>query len=113
MYRYKSFQCIRHFKIQKNNFLLIGRAGVDIYPDPPGTKTENANKSFPVFLSAIHVDKKIRVPDAIGMSLKKAIKIISGAGLKLKINGSGMVIYQSPKPGMIVKNNEVCTLTLR
>jgi 5-dehydro-2-deoxygluconokinase len=31
-------------KIQKNNFLLIGRAGVDIYPDPPGTKTENANK---------------------------------------------------------------------
>ena len=31
-------------KIQKNNFLLIGRAGVDIYPDPPGTKTENAIK---------------------------------------------------------------------
>jgi len=28
-------------KIQQNNFLLIGRAGVDIYPDPPGTKTEN------------------------------------------------------------------------
>ena len=32
-------------KIKKNNFLLIGRAGVDIYPDPPGTKTENA-KNF-------------------------------------------------------------------
>ena len=32
-------------KIQKNKFLLIGRAGVDIYPDPPGTKTENA-KNF-------------------------------------------------------------------
>ena len=31
-------------KIQKNNFLLIGRSGVDIYPDPPGTKTEHANK---------------------------------------------------------------------
>ena len=31
-------------KIQKNNFLLIGRAGVDIYPDPPETKTENATK---------------------------------------------------------------------
>ena len=30
-------------KIQKNKFLLIGRAGVDIYPDPPGTKTEKAN----------------------------------------------------------------------
>ena len=29
-------------KIKENNFLIIGRAGVDIYPDPPGTKTENA-----------------------------------------------------------------------
>ena len=31
-------------KIKKNNFLLIGRAGIDIYPEPPGTKIENANK---------------------------------------------------------------------
>ncbi len=28
--------------IKENNFLIIGRAGIDIYPDPPGTKTENA-----------------------------------------------------------------------
>ena len=33
-------------KIKKNNFLLIGRAGVDIYPDPPGVKTENAKKGI-------------------------------------------------------------------
>ena len=32
-------------KIKKNNFLLIGRAGIDIYPEPPGTKIENA-KTF-------------------------------------------------------------------
>ena len=31
-------------KIKENNFLVIGRAGADIYPDPPGTKTENAKK---------------------------------------------------------------------
>ena len=30
--------------IQQNNFLIIGRAGIDIYPDPPGTKTENAKQ---------------------------------------------------------------------
>ena len=29
-------------KIKFNNFLLIGRAGVDIYPDPPGAKIEHA-----------------------------------------------------------------------
>ena len=32
-------------QIKKNNFLIIGRAGIDIYPDPPGTKTEKA-KTF-------------------------------------------------------------------
>ena len=31
-------------KISENNFLIIGRAGIDIYPDPPGTKTELAKK---------------------------------------------------------------------
>ena len=31
-------------QIKKNNFLIIGRAGIDIYPDPPGTKTEEANQ---------------------------------------------------------------------
>ena len=30
-------------------FLIIGRAGIDIYPDPPGTKTENA-KYFVTYL---------------------------------------------------------------
>ena len=34
-------------KIKENNFLIIGRAGVDIYPDPPGTKTENATNFIP------------------------------------------------------------------
>ncbi len=29
-------------KIKENNFLIIGRAGIDIYPDPTGTKTEKA-----------------------------------------------------------------------
>jgi 5-dehydro-2-deoxygluconokinase len=28
--------------IQKNHFLVIGRVGMDFYPDPPGTATEDA-----------------------------------------------------------------------
>jgi 5-dehydro-2-deoxygluconokinase len=33
-------------KISNQNFLIIGRAGMDIYPDPPGTKTEEATQFF-------------------------------------------------------------------
>lgn len=29
-----------------NNFVVIGRAGMDMYPDPPGTKTEDAVSLF-------------------------------------------------------------------
>lgn len=31
--------------IKKNNFLIVGRAGMDVFPHPPGTKTEHA-KTF-------------------------------------------------------------------
>lgn len=29
-------------KLSRNSFVVLGRAGMDFYPDPPGTKTEDA-----------------------------------------------------------------------
>lgn len=31
-------------RLQKNNFLVLGRAGLDLYADPPGTQIEDAQK---------------------------------------------------------------------
>jgi 5-dehydro-2-deoxygluconokinase len=31
-------------KLRQNRFLVVGRAGMDFYPDPPGDKTEHATK---------------------------------------------------------------------
>ena len=31
-------------KLAGRRFLVIGRAGLDLYPDPPGTRTEDANR---------------------------------------------------------------------
>jgi 5-dehydro-2-deoxygluconokinase len=33
-------------KLSGNRFVIIGRAGMDFYPDPPGTKTEEATQFF-------------------------------------------------------------------
>ncbi len=33
-------------ELRGKNFLIIGRAGMDLYPDPPGTKTEEAVNFF-------------------------------------------------------------------
>lgn len=35
--------------IARNNFLVVGRVGMDFFPDPPGTKTEQAER----FISAM------------------------------------------------------------
>jgi len=31
-------------RVTRNAFVIVGRAGMDFYPDPPGTKTEEAEK---------------------------------------------------------------------
>lgn len=33
-------------RIKQNKFLVLGRAGMDIYPDPPGTRTKEASQFF-------------------------------------------------------------------
>ena len=33
-------------RLSRNRFLVIGRAGMDLYPDPPGTRTEDATRFF-------------------------------------------------------------------
>ncbi|OAN79559.1 5-dehydro-2-deoxygluconokinase [Jannaschia sp. EhC01] len=33
-------------RLRGKNFLIIGRAGMDLYPDPPGTRTEDATQFF-------------------------------------------------------------------
>lgn len=33
-------------KLEQNSFVVIGRAGMDFYPEPPGTKTEEATQFF-------------------------------------------------------------------
>lgn len=33
-------------RIEQNSFLVFGRAGMDIYPDPPGTRTKEAQNFF-------------------------------------------------------------------
>ena len=68
---------------------------------------------IPSTLSTKNIQKRIDVPNVLGKSLKKAIVILTDAGLKVKVNGSGKVIEQFPKPGSLSKNNKLCILTLK
>ena len=68
---------------------------------------------IPSPLSTKNIQKRIKVPNVIGKSLKNAMVILSNAGLKVKVNGSGQVIDQFPKPGRLIKNSKQCILTLK
>ncbi len=68
---------------------------------------------LPYALSTKNIQERIKVPNVLGKSLKKAITILSNAGLKVKVNGSGQVIDQFPKPGRLSKNSKLCILTLK
>ena len=64
-------------------------------------------------MSTKNIEKRIEVPNVLGKSLKKAIAILSNAGLKVKVNGSGQVIEQNPEPGRLIRNSKLCILTLK
>ncbi len=52
------------------------------------------------------------MPDLYGLSLRKALRQLQALGLKVSINGSGMIVGQQPAAGVRVKDGS-CVLTAR
>jgi len=65
------------------------------------------------FLSTqqIHGDKT-EVPEIRGFSMRKAMRVLRSFDLNFKIQGTGKVLWQSPRPGSIVKKETICVVGL-
>lgn len=64
------------------------KAGIKIYKDSP------------VFIFSSKINNtKVKVPDVTGKTMSDASKALAGAGLGIKIVGSGLAINQNPAPG--------------
>ena len=123
-------------KIKENKFLIIGRAGVDIYPDPPGTKTENAthfvthlggsSANIAVALTKLGGNCKILTSvsdDALGrlainqlhsynvdtslISFKKDESRISFAVVETRIKDHQSIIYRNKASDLLMNNEDV------
>ena len=100
-----------NIEIQSSNYLKIKfKTNHFIYSKLDKIITTD---QIPSALSTKKIEKRIEVPNVLGKSLKKAIAILSNAGLKVKVNGSGQVIEQFPQPGRLSKNSKLCVLTLK
>jgi cell division protein FtsI/penicillin-binding protein 2 len=53
------------------------------------------------------------MPDVHGMSAREALRKLGAAGLKVEVNGSGLVATQSPDPGQPISSGTACVLELR
>jgi cell division protein FtsI (penicillin-binding protein 3) len=55
------------------------------------------------------VEKKI-MPDLSNYSIKDAVNVLSKLGVRYKMEGTGMVMSQSPAPGTKIKKGQICSL---
>jgi len=54
-----------------------------------------------------------RMPDVMGLSLRKALQTLQNSGLRIKVQGSGRVVGQKPPPGASLKGVDEGTIELR
>jgi beta-lactam-binding protein with PASTA domain len=70
--------------------------------------------SLPLGLSTVaRFSNKVEMPEVRGFSMRKAMTSLRQAGLKFKIQGSGKVAWQSPKPGTILNKGHTCIVGLK
>ena len=53
------------------------------------------------------------MPDMVGMSLRRGLRLLNGAPCRLEITGSGDVLRQNPAAGTAIKVGSICQLVLR
>ena len=85
-----------------------------VKPDPIPVANK-PNVTAPLQTAGFYTNKEtiFHVPEVRGMSLKKALSTLRQAHLKVKVNGSGKVIWQSPPPGTQVKSGNTCEIGLK
>ena len=65
------------------------------------------------FLSTQQIHgNKTEVPEIRGFSMRKAMRVLRSFDLNFKIQGTGKVLWQSPRPGSIVKKETICVVGL-
>jgi beta-lactam-binding protein with PASTA domain len=52
------------------------------------------------------------VPDVRGLSAREAARVLSRAGIELRLSGSGVVSRQWPEAGTVIRPGQVCELIL-
>ena len=99
---------------------VLARYGVNEHlAEHPATRAEENYRRFLISRRLdLPVEKKEygvvehRMPELVGLSLRKGLQQISPYGLKVSISGSGRIVRQEPAPGTSLTQSASCRLVL-
>ncbi|MBH09290.1 MAG: hypothetical protein CMG74_02870 [Candidatus Marinimicrobia bacterium] len=101
-------------KLKKEQAMAIRNPGSSNITFSDIKSSELSLKIHPPLLSNVSLyDSKIKMPDVRGYSMRKAMTTLRDHGIKFKIEGSGQVLWQSPRPGTILNNKNSCVIHLK
>ncbi len=63
-------------------------------------------------LARILEGQEVKMPDLIGLSLRKGLRLLQGAEIEVTVRGTGRIVSQSPEAGNVLEKGDVCILTL-
>jgi Penicillin-binding Protein dimerisation domain/PASTA domain len=81
-----------------------------MYYQPAKPKEDGPPKTTEIHEQASGPD---RMPDLVGLSLRKSLRLLKGAKIEIRVQGTGRVIAQDPPKGTSLADVKVCTLSLQ
>jgi len=94
-------------KKQKNKFLFTD---LTIQNEMNSPQKEQIVKKTDEIKQINRVTSAFHMPDLKGLSIRGALRILSEYGVKVNVEGSGVVVTQYPSPGRELKGINVCRL---
>lgn len=75
-----------------------------------------AESVLPSFQPGTHKEQvapvKAKMPQLVGLSLRRSLQLLENIPVKIKIQGSGRVVAQKPEAGILVSTGDECVLVL-
>lgn len=95
-------------QVYKNLADMLGRSEKkeDNYRQQEEKKTQER-------LETMHKDQSPLMPELTGLSLRRALCLLQDKNIRVRIEGTGRVVAQSPAPGASLRNVQECRLTLK
>ncbi len=112
-FSYKKFEQVKDFFIKNDlNYRKIGFGNFVIKQKPDPETLINNKTEILLFLGDVKDNDvaKIYMPDVIGLPVRKVLEVLSYYGLKADCSGSGIAVFQDPKPGVAIEKGKKCVI---